>query len=112
MDGLRTKGFRLTDEPDASVSRDADAGYRRLRSAEVVRAHRGDTVTDRVGRGWDFDEGGELRSIWHRLAQSSCYSQYLARQVKACERGLLSASLDSVDRGPVDGACVLPQAGD
>ena len=176
LDGLRAKGFRLTDGPDGGghrmmypargggycfnvgasdmiadgrisllqfddIDRFVTEGVRKTdgtlvpaellvlatgyyNQQEVVRAHLGDTVAERVGPVWGFDEGGELRNMWRRtaqpglwftagsLAQSRIFSKVLARQIKACELGLISASLDSADADPVDGARVLPQAGD
>ncbi|MBX6328151.1 MAG: NAD(P)/FAD-dependent oxidoreductase [Pseudolabrys sp.] len=69
---------------------------------EAVRRYLGDTVAERVGPIWGFDEGGELRNMWRRtpqpglwftagsLAQCRIYSRYLALQIKALEAGLLS----------------------
>jgi cation diffusion facilitator CzcD-associated flavoprotein CzcO len=69
---------------------------------EVVRRLFGETVAERVGPIWGYDEEGELRSMWCRtgqpglwftagsLAQCRIYSKYLALQIKACESGLLS----------------------
>jgi cation diffusion facilitator CzcD-associated flavoprotein CzcO len=69
---------------------------------EVVRAHLGDAVAQRIGPVWGFDDGGELRNMWTRtaqdglwftagsLAQCRIYSRYLALQIKAQEDGLLS----------------------
>ena len=69
---------------------------------EVVRAHLGNTIADRIGPVWGFDDGGELRNMWTRtaqeglwftagsLAQCRIYSRYLALQIKAQEDGLLS----------------------
>jgi putative flavoprotein involved in K+ transport len=70
----------------------------------MVRAILGDSVADRIGPVWGFDEGGELRNMWGRtqqpglwftagsLAQCRIYSRYLAIQIKAIEEGLLSPS--------------------
>jgi cation diffusion facilitator CzcD-associated flavoprotein CzcO len=69
---------------------------------EVVRAHLGDAVAQRIGPVWGFDDGGELRNMWTRtaqdglwftagsLAQCRIYSRYLALQIKAQEDGLLT----------------------
>ena len=69
---------------------------------EVVRAHLGDAIADRIGPVWGFDDGGELRNMWTRtaqdglwftagsLAQCRIYSRYLALQIKAQEDGLLT----------------------
>jgi putative flavoprotein involved in K+ transport len=69
---------------------------------EVVRAHLGDAVAERIGPVWGFDDGGELRNMWTRtaqdglwftagsLAQCRIYSRYLALQIKAQEDGLLT----------------------
>jgi hypothetical protein len=68
---------------------------------ELVRHIFGDTIADRVGPIWGFDEAGELRNMWKRtaqaglwftagsLAQSRIFSKYLALQIKACEEGLI-----------------------
>lgn len=68
---------------------------------ETVRAYLGDTIADRVGPVWGFDEGGELRNMWRRtaqpglwftagsLAQCRIFSRYLALQIKALEEKLI-----------------------
>jgi putative flavoprotein involved in K+ transport len=68
---------------------------------EFVRQTLGDTVAERIGPVWGFDDGGELRNMWTRtaqdglwftagsLAQCRIYSRYLALQIKALEDGLL-----------------------
>lgn len=68
---------------------------------DTVRAYLGDTIADRIGPVWGFDEGGELRNMWRRtaqpglwftagsLAQCRIFSRYLAIQIKALEEGLL-----------------------
>jgi putative flavoprotein involved in K+ transport len=68
---------------------------------EFVRLTLGDSVADRIGPVWGFDDGGELRNMWTRtaqdglwftagsLAQCRIYSRYLALQIKALEDGLL-----------------------
>jgi putative flavoprotein involved in K+ transport len=75
------------------------AGYKNQQ--ETVRACLGDTIADKVGPVWGFDEGGELRNMWRRtaqpglwftagsLAQCRIFSRYLAIQIKALEEGLL-----------------------
>jgi putative flavoprotein involved in K+ transport len=80
-------------------------GY--LNQGDVVRAHLGDDIAQRIGPVWGYGEDGELRNMWRRtaqpglwftagsLAQSRIYSKYLAMQIKACEEGLLSRSLDT-----------------
>jgi putative flavoprotein involved in K+ transport len=74
-------------------------GYRNQQ--ETVRLYLGDTVADRIGPVWGFDEGGELQNMWRRtaqpglwftagsLAQCRIFSRYLALQIKALEVGLL-----------------------
>ena len=69
---------------------------------DVVREILGDTIADRIGPVWGFDDGGELRNMWQRtaqrglwftagsLAQCRIYSRYLALQIKALELGLLN----------------------
>ena len=62
----------------------------------------GDSVAERVGRIWGFDDATqELRNMWVRtpqpglwfiagsLAQCRIYSRYLALQIKAREEGLI-----------------------
>ena len=68
---------------------------------EVVRAHLGDAIADKIGPVWGFDDGGELRNMWTptaqdglwftagSLAQCRIFSRYLALQIKAREDGLL-----------------------
>jgi putative flavoprotein involved in K+ transport len=68
---------------------------------DTVRAYLGDTVADKIGPVWGFDDGGELRNMWRRtaqpglwftagsLAQCRIFSRYLAIQIKALELGLL-----------------------
>jgi cation diffusion facilitator CzcD-associated flavoprotein CzcO len=76
-------------------------GYKGL--DHMVRTRFGDTVADRVGPIWGFDERTqELRNMWSRTGQpglwftggpfSACraYSKYLALQIKAMELGILS----------------------
>lgn len=67
---------------------------------ETARAALGDTIADRIGPVWGFDEGGELRNMWRptaqpglwftagSLAQCRIYSKVLALQIKAREIGL------------------------
>ena len=73
---------------------------------DTARIYLGDSVADRIGPVWGFDEGGELRNMWRRtpqpglwfisgsLAQCRIYSRYLALQIKACEEGLISPLKD------------------
>ena len=62
----------------------------------------GDTVAERIGRIWGFDDvEQEIRNVWTRtrqpglwfmsgsFAQSRIYSKYLAQQIKAVEEGLI-----------------------
>ena len=78
-------------------------GYQGLES--MVRRLFGDTVADRVGPIWGFDdEAQELRNMWTRtgqpglwfiagsFAQCRIYSKYLALQIKAVQQGLLTPS--------------------
>ena len=74
-------------------------GY--LNQQETVRRYLGDAIADRIGPVWGFDDGGELRNMWRRTAQSGLwftagslaqcriFSRYLALQIKALELGLL-----------------------
>jgi Pyridine nucleotide-disulphide oxidoreductase len=69
---------------------------------DTVRLYLGDTIADKIGPVWNFDEGGELRNMWRRtaqpglwftagsLAQCRIFSRYLAIQIKALEEGLLN----------------------
>jgi len=71
---------------------------------ETTRFFLGDSVAERIGPVWGFDDGGELRNMWKRtpqpglwftagsLAQCRIYSKFLALQIKACEVGLISAA--------------------
>ena len=76
-------------------------GYQGLES--MVRRLFGDTVADRVGPIWGFDdEAQELRNMWTRtgqpglwfiagsFAQCRIYSKVLALQIKAAQQGLLT----------------------
>lgn len=68
---------------------------------DTARAFLGDTVADRIGPVWGFDEGGELRNMWREtpqpglwftagsLAQCRIYSKVLALQIKARELGIV-----------------------
>ncbi|HEX5508256.1 MAG TPA: NAD(P)/FAD-dependent oxidoreductase [Pseudolabrys sp.] len=68
---------------------------------DTVRTYLGDTVADKIGPVWNFDEGGELRNMWKptaqpglwftagSLAQCRIFSRYLAIQIKAREEGLV-----------------------
>jgi cation diffusion facilitator CzcD-associated flavoprotein CzcO len=74
-------------------------GYKNQQDA--VRLYLGDAIADRIGPVWGFDEGGELRNMWRRtaqtglwftagsLAQCRIYSRYLALQIKALEEGII-----------------------
>ncbi len=73
-------------------------GYKNQQA--TVRAYLGETMADKIGPVWNFDEGGELRNMWKptaqpglwftagSLAQCRIYSRYLAIQIKAREEGL------------------------
>ncbi|MBT6272777.1 MAG: NAD(P)/FAD-dependent oxidoreductase [Chromatiales bacterium] len=99
-DGVRMKDGR-TVPADLLV---LATGY--LGQEELLRLMFGDTVADRAGPVWGFDEEGELRNMWKRtgqpglwfiagsLAQCRIYSKYLALQIKACEEGLIPLSLE------------------
>ena len=68
---------------------------------DTVRPYLGDEIADNIGPVWGFDDGGELRNMWPRTAQSGLwftagslaqcriFSRYLAIQIKALEEGLL-----------------------
>jgi Pyridine nucleotide-disulphide oxidoreductase len=68
---------------------------------ESVRLYLGDEIADKIGPVWGFDDGGELRNMWRRTAQSGLwftagslaqcriFSRYLAIQIKALEEGLM-----------------------
>jgi thioredoxin reductase len=80
-------------------------GY--LNQQDGVRRLLGDTIAERIGPVWGFDEEGELRNMWKRtaqpglwftagsLAQCRIYSKILAMQIKACEQGLLNKRLSA-----------------
>lgn len=73
-------------------------GYQNMRTE--ARSIFGDTVADRIGDIWGFDEEGELRSVWRpsghpgfwyaagNLWSIRYYSKLLALQIKAIEEGL------------------------
>lgn len=72
---------------------------------DTARAYLGNDVADRIGPVWGFGDDGELQNMWRRtaqpglwftagsLAQCRIFSKFLALQIKACEEGLISASL-------------------
>lgn len=72
----------------------------------LVRKLLGDGVADRIGPIWGFGDGLELRNMFTRTAQpglwfiagsfAQCriYSKYLALQIRACEAGLVPATID------------------
>ena len=71
---------------------------------ETVRAVLGDSIANRVGRVWGFDDGGELANMWRptaqeglwftagSLAQCRIFSRFLAIQIKAREIGVTGRS--------------------
>lgn len=73
---------------------------------ELLRLLFGAEIAERTGPVWGFDAGGELANMFKRtgqpglwfiagsLAQCRIYSKYLALQIKACEEGMISRSLD------------------
>ncbi len=75
-------------------------GYKNQQDA--VRLYLGETIADKIGPVWGFDDGGELRNMWRRtaqeglwftagsLAQCRIFSRYLALQIKALEEGLIA----------------------
>ncbi len=99
IDRLSPSGLRLksgeTLQADLLVMA---TGY--LNQQDNVRAVLGNTVADRIGPVWGFDEGGELRNMWRQtqqpglwftagsLAQCRIFSRYLALQIKATESGI------------------------
>jgi cation diffusion facilitator CzcD-associated flavoprotein CzcO len=104
LDRFTPEGARMKD--GSTVAADLlvlATGYKSQQ--DVVRRLLGDTVADRIGPVWGFDDGGELRNMWKRtaqkglwftagsLAQCRIYSRFLAMQVKACEEGLLPLAL-------------------
>ena len=100
IDKFVAQGARLKDGRIVSADLLVLAtGYKNQQ--DTVRAYLGDTIADRIGPVWGFDDGGELRNMWRRtaqpglwftagsLAQCRIYSRYLAIQIKALEEGLL-----------------------
>lgn len=79
----------------------AATGYKNQQ--DVVRAHFGDEIADRMGPVWGFGHDGELRNMWRRtpqpriwfnggaLAQCRIYSKVMALQIKAIEQGMIPA---------------------
>jgi hypothetical protein len=75
-------------------------GYKNQKDS--VRAYLGDDIADKIGPVWGFDEGGELRNMWRRTAQSGLwftagslaqcriFSRYLALQIEALQEGLMT----------------------
>ena len=74
-------------------------GFRNMQ--ETIRALVGDTIADRVGPVWGFDEEHNMRNLWTRTAQEGFWimggsilearlnSRYLALEIKASLQGLL-----------------------
>lgn len=77
----------------------------------VVTRMFGEDVAKRVGKVSDYDEGGELNSLYRRTGQPGLwfiagglphtrqYSKYLALQIQACELGLISAAVSDPVKG-------------
>ena len=98
--GAKLKDGRIV-EADVLV---AATGYKNQQ--DVVRHFLGDTIADRIGPVWGFDDGGEQCNMWRRTPQPGLwftggglphvriYSKYLAQQIKACEVGLIDARLE------------------
>lgn len=93
------KGLRLSDGTELPADEIVFAtGYQNMRTQ--ARAIFGDTVADRLGDIWGFDEGGEFRALWRNaghpgfwfhggnLAVCRYYSRILALQIKAQLEGL------------------------
>jgi len=101
IDRITATGARLRDGSDLAADLIVLAtGYKRQEA--LVRKLFGDTVADRVGRVWGFDETRqELHAMWMRtgqpglwflagsFAQCRIYSKVLALQIRACEAGLI-----------------------
>jgi hypothetical protein len=80
-------------------------GYKNQQDS--VRAYLGDDIADKIGPVWGFDEGGELRNMWRRTAQSGLwftagslaqcriFSRYRALQIKALQEGLMTEGAHS-----------------
>ena len=106
--GLLMKDGTLA-EADVIV---AATGYKNQQ--DVVRHFMGDTIAERIGPVWGFDQGGELRNMWCRTPQPGLwfvggglphvriYSKYLAQQIKACEVGLIDRALDTEVAPPME----------
>jgi len=77
---------------------------------DLLRLLFGAEIAERTGPVWGFDAGGELANMFKRtgqpglwfiagsLAQCRIYSKYLALQIKACEEGMISRSLDPTSK--------------
>tara|TARA_B100001540_G_scaffold29509_1_gene25382 strand:- start:201 stop:2021 length:1821 start_codon:yes stop_codon:yes gene_type:complete len=80
---------------------------------DTTRLFLGDTIADRIGKVWGFDEEGELRNMWRRtpqpglwftaggLAQVRIFSKYLAMQIKAVEEGIIGSQLTVPQPAPM-----------
>ena len=80
---------------------------------DTTRLFLGDTIANRIGQVWGFDEGGELRNMWRRtpqpglwftaggLAQVRIFSKYLAMQIKAVEEGIIGAQITTPQPAPM-----------
>ena len=74
---------------------------------ETVRACLGDTIADKVGPVWGFDEGGELRNMWRRTAQPGLV---VHRRQPGAMPDFLALSGDP-DQGAGRGATALVRGG-
>jgi cation diffusion facilitator CzcD-associated flavoprotein CzcO len=102
IDAFTTSGVRLRDGSELPADAVVFAtGY--LGQQELVRRLFDDTIAEKVGPIWGYDDEGELQAMWRRtgqaglwftagsLAQCRIYSKYLALQIKACEEGIISS---------------------
>ncbi|HWD77607.1 MAG TPA: hypothetical protein VG497_01950, partial [Kribbella sp.] len=100
IDRLTPTGVRWTDGSTSDVDLVVFAtGYQGVWPA--LRQFFGDSVADRVGPVWGFDESGELRNMFTRTAQPGLwfiagglpharwFSRYTALQLQACELGMI-----------------------
>ena len=112
IDTFISNGIKMKDGSIVEASLLVTAtGYKNQQ--DTTRLFLGDTIADRIGKVWGFDEEGELRNMWRRtpqpglwftaggLAQVRIFSKYLAMQIKAVEEGIIGSQLTVPQPAPM-----------
>ena len=112
IDTFISNGIKMKDGSIVEANRRVTAtGYKNQQ--DTTRLFLGDTIADRIGKVWGFDEEGELRNMWRRtpqpglwftaggLAQVRIFSKYLAMQIKAVEEGIIGSQLTVPQPAPM-----------